>query len=54
MPVPTAVFSSIAVTVLANDTAVGASFTSVTLSVKVAWASIAPPTAGSSASTVTA
>ena len=54
MPVPTVTFSSIAVTVLANDTAVGASFTSVTLSVKVAWASIAPPTAGSSASTVTA
>ena len=54
MPLPTVTFSAIAVTVLANVTAVGASFTSVTLSVNVACASIAPPTVGSSASTVTA
>jgi hypothetical protein len=31
---------------LANDKRVGASFRSVTFSVKVAWASIAPPTDG--------
>ena len=53
MPVPTVTFSSIAATVLANDSAVGASFTSMMLSVKLADASTGPPTAGSSAATVT-
>ncbi|MNG01418.1 hypothetical protein D3C84_843980 [compost metagenome] len=53
IPTPTTTFSLIAVVVLLKLTAVGASLTSLILSVKFCEASGLPPTVGSLAFTVT-